>query len=142
MVESFTWCCHPQDPALLSLSECRWRIAQQERWMLRIVHVQSALSARGYPSTVKSELHLELDDPLLSENSGRYVLWVQDGRGRVERGGRGSLQLSVQSLAPMYTGFCTPAQLRSTGLVQGDDSVIEQASLLFAGPPPHTQDRF
>ncbi|MFZ4430512.1 MAG: GNAT family N-acetyltransferase [Phycisphaerales bacterium] len=104
-----------------------------EYWMLRIVHLERALTMRGYPAGLREELHLDIDDPLLPANAGRWVLEVRDGQGAVTRGGHGSLQASIGGLAQVYSGQFAPRSLACVGRVRGDQASLDVASRLFAG---------
>jgi predicted acetyltransferase len=113
-----------------------------ERWLLRIVNVEKALSARGYPPGIESELHLEVQDRLLEANQGKFILSVANGRGEVTRGGRGEMKLDVRGLAPLYTGLFTPQQLQQSGYLQATETAIATATLLFSSSSPWMPDLF
>ncbi|MBD2306778.1 GNAT family N-acetyltransferase [Chroococcidiopsis sp. FACHB-1243] len=113
-----------------------------QRWLLRIVSVEKALSTRGYPSGVESELHLEVQDDLLEANRGRFILSVANGRGEVTRGGRGEMQLDVRGLAPLYTNLFTPQQLQQMGYLQATEMAIATATALFTNSSPWMPDFF
>jgi predicted acetyltransferase len=102
--------------------------------MLRVNDVKLALEARGY--AVDGEAHLEIDDDLIPQNRGRFVLTVKSGRGTVRRGGRGSTRLDIRGLAAIYSGFLSCAQAAAVGHASGDDVP------LFAGPVPWMADLF
>lgn len=113
-----------------------------ERWVLRIINVEKALAARGYPSGVESELHLEVQDDLLDANQGKFILSVANRRGEVTRGGKGEMKLDVRSLAPLYTNLFTPQQLQQMGYLQATESAIATATALFANSSPWMPDFF
>src|SRR5205085_7358111 len=89
----------PDDSIIKLLPERNYSAKLLDHWMLRIVDVKAALKARGYASCIKAEIHLEITDDLFSQNSGRYVLRVEDGAARVESGGSGDLEISIRGLA-------------------------------------------
>lgn len=130
------------EPLLLLLPEPIQRVKQSEFWMLRILDVQKALSMRGYPPEVEAELHLEVADQLLPANNGCFTVKAAGGRAEVAAGGRGELRLDIRSLAPMYSGMTTPAQLEALGALQATEDAIMQATRLFAGPEPWMPDVF
>lgn len=74
-------------------------------WMLRLLDAPAAIAARGYRPEVDAEVHLELHDDVLPHHDGRWVLTVRDGEGRLERGGRGELDVDIRELAAAYAGF-------------------------------------
>jgi predicted acetyltransferase len=132
----------PNDPMLTLLPEQCFRIQFNEHWMLRIVDVEAALEARGYPDGVSAEIHLAIRDPIIPENDDRFLLELADGRARVARGGEGRIALDVRGLAPLYSGHLGPEALRSAGLLEGDDRDIRAAEPVFAGPAPWMIDHF
>jgi len=74
------WFGIPGDPLLTLLPEQRFRAQLFMHWMIRITDVAGALAARGYPDGLKAQLALEVRDPQLPENQGRYELEIVDGR--------------------------------------------------------------
>ncbi len=148
MVQTAVWSGGPVDPLVYGLRETH--LAGQSRLksvasldlMLRIVDVAAALTARGYGPGVSGELHLAVEDTILAENSGRYVLRVADGRASVERGGRGELALGIRELAALYSGFAAPAELAVLGSVSGPPAALALATTIFAGPRPWLPDMF
>ncbi|BAY82430.1 GCN5-related N-acetyltransferase [Calothrix parasitica NIES-267] len=113
-----------------------------KRWMLRVINVEKAFSARGYCSGIETELHLEITDDLIAENNGKFVLSVVDGRGNIEKGGKGELKLDIRELASLFTGLFSPQQLQLTGKLDGEEQVISTATQIFAGTSPWMMDFF
>ena len=112
-----------------------------EHFMLRIVHAEAALCARGYPKH-DAEVELELSDSELADNTGRYRLVVREGRADVMRGGSGTVRLDARALAALYSGFLRASDLARSGRVTGDAASLETLDALFAGPPPGLGDFF
>lgn len=112
------------------------------RWMLRIINVSKALELRGYAQDTEAELHMEIEDELLNENHGRFVLKVAKGKGEVSKGGKGDLKLHVRGLSPLYTGLFSPLQLKLVGQLEASDAVLSNATKIFAGSQPWTPDFF
>ncbi len=112
-----------------------------ERWMLRVINVEKALSARGYPSGIESELHLEIEDDLIAENNGKFILSIANGRGNIVKGGKGELKLDIRGLGLLYTGLFSPQQLQLAG-IDATDAVISTATQIFAGTSPWMMDFF
>jgi predicted acetyltransferase len=139
---SITWSGAPMDPLLAGLEEMDAEVTSLDRWMLRIVDVGAALAQRGYPAGAQGELHLRVTDPLFTENTGSFVLEVRDGRASVAAGGRGDLHCPILGLAPLYSGFMSPAVLRDIGWIEGDDRSLATAAVLFAGESPWLADMF
>jgi predicted acetyltransferase len=53
----------------------------------------------------------------------------------VRAGGEGRLKVSINFLAPLYSGFLSAKQLRGAGLLQGPPDQVKLAGELFAGEP-------
>lgn len=132
----------PAMPLLtMAREECvtvRWRTL----WMLRVINVPKALEQRGYAPAVRTELHLDVHDDLLPDNNGRFVLTVRDGRGTVRPGGQGRLRTDIRGLAPLFTGHLSAHELTATGLLDGPDGALADATAVFAGAAPWMNDRF
>ncbi len=137
-----TWVGAPVDPVLLMMNEQAWRVHDRIDWMLRILDVPAALTARGYSTAVRAELHLDISDDLIDENSSRFVVDVADGRASVRRGGDGLIRCDIRGLATMYTGHLTATQLATTGYVEGSATALSAADAVFAGCSPWMSDMF
>lgn len=136
------WKTGPADPLVHLLPDRDLRLSLVEYWMLRVLDAPRALEARGYPGGLEAQLELELDDPLLPDNAGRFVLEVSGGAGRVRRGGAGELQLSVRALAPLLTGHQSPRGLALWAGLRGSETALRSAEAIFAGPAPFMYDFF
>ena len=71
-------------------------------WMQRIVDLEAAVRARGWPAHVAGRVELEVGDPV--RGTERVVLEVADGAGHVSPGGAGRVQLGIGALASWYSG--------------------------------------
>jgi predicted acetyltransferase len=111
-------------------------------WMLRVIDAAQVLRERGYPPGVKCELHLEISDDLLPQNSGRFALSISNSTGRVRTGGRGRIKLDIRGLAPLFSGHLSATQLASIGMLDASVDDLALASTVFAGPPPWMNDHF
>lgn len=134
----------PHDPVHLLLGHEADKNAQVQRWMLRLLDVPAAIAARGWSPAVSVEVDLEIDDPELPGNAGRWQLSVADGTGELLPSARSgpALRLGARGLAALYAG--TPVgSLRIAGLAAGgspeDDARLDAA---FAGPTPYMLDYF
>lgn len=120
-------------PLLMGLDDRRFRVRVRDQWMLRVTHVQTALTQRRYPVGLGAQIDLDLDDPTLPEQAGRWRLTLDgSGAARCERGGDGRLALSARSLAPLYTGHMSATRLASAGWVQADASTLAACDAAFA----------
>lgn len=141
-VQTVRWRSSIIDPLSFYLPISTAQVRRLMRWMLRIVHVKSALEQRGYPLGIQKELHLDIQDDLLPSNTGKIILSVIDGRGQVTQGGKGEFKLDIQGLVPLYTGLLSPQQLQAIGQVQSTEAALQTAIQLFAGAPPWMSDIF
>ncbi|MCM0589212.1 MAG: GNAT family N-acetyltransferase [Gloeotrichia echinulata IR180] len=141
-IEQVRWHNSAIDSLTLSLPEQTAKILRQKYWTLRVLDVAKALEARGYSVGIQAELHLEVKDDLLAANNGRFILSVANGRGEVTSGGRGELQLDIGALAPLYTGLFTPYHLQLAGKLDGTETALLAATLIFAGSSPGMPDFF
>ena len=134
----------PHDPIHLFLGHEADHTAQVQRWMLRLLDPQAAITARGWLPGVAVETEFEIDDAELPDNAGRWRLAVAGGAAELTAStGSGSVpRLTARGLAALYGG--TPlASLRAAGLATGglpaDDALLDTA---FAGPAPYMLDFF
>lgn len=132
----------PTDPLLAILREQHFKTQKRIDWMLRIVDVVGALQARGYPAGMSAELHLEVQDDLIDENNGRFMLTIDRGNGTVREGGDGSMSIDIRGLASLYAGHFTPQALKIIGSLDADDETLITAGDIFAGPAPWMPDMF
>jgi predicted acetyltransferase len=136
LAREVTWAGDPSDPVLGLLPEQGWKKKSRFEWMVRLLDVPAALEARGYPAGIEREIPLEIEDPLVPENAGRWVLEVADGRGSVRPGGPGGVRADVRGLATVWAGYTTPAGARMMGLLDGKDEDLERMRQVFAGASP------
>lgn len=131
----------PGDPVMQLLPDCHFEAGPLHQWMVRIVDLPAALAARGYGAR-DARLELDVRDPLLTRNAGRWLLSIRGGRASVERGGTGKLSVDVRGLAPLYTGHAPASTLAAAGLLAGDDATLATADAVFEGRAPWTPDFF
>ncbi|UKO97873.1 GNAT family N-acetyltransferase [Nostoc sp. UHCC 0870] len=141
-IDKVRWKSSITDSLTLLLPEQTAKICQSDRWMLRIVDVCKALATRGYPPGVEAELHLDIQDNLLSANQGKFILSVANGRGEVTKGGKGEFKLDIQGLAPLYSSLFTPYQLQLAGKLDATATALTTATQMFAGVSPWMMDFF
>lgn len=141
-IDKVSWHGGLLDPLTLLLPEQSPEIKSSDRWLMRLVDVRSALEKRGYPIGVEAELHLDVADDLLPENSGKFILMVSQGQGEVRQGGRGEMKLTIRGLAPLYSGLFSPKQLQWMGFLDAPEPAIHAATQMFAGTSPWLPDFF
>ncbi|MBL9031896.1 MAG: GNAT family N-acetyltransferase [Phycisphaerae bacterium] len=132
----------PTHPILAFLSEQKAVVTGFLNWMLRITCLPAAIEARGYRGVRAAEVHLDITDPLIPDNAGRWVVTVESGAGRATRGGRGDLRLDVGALAPLYSGYCSARQLALQGRASGPDAALDDATAIFSGTTPWLADMY
>jgi len=136
------WYSAPVDCSQLFLAEQTYQVQHMERWLLRIIDLPKALTLRGYPLALETELHLQVTDPQLPANSGNFVLQVSQGQGQVRTGGRGDLKSNIQGLSPLYTSLFTAQELQLLGALEGSPEALAVATTVFSGPQPWLSDHF
>lgn len=141
-IEKVRWKSSAVDLLTLMLPEQSFKPRFIDRWMLRVVDVVKALEKRGYPPGIQAQLHLEVEDDLIAENNGNFILSVANGRGEVSIGGKGELKLDIKGLAPLYTGLFTPHQLQLMGKLEATETALLAATQIFAGASPWMADYF
>ena len=142
LARNIRWYGAPIDASQIFLAEQTYQVRTSERWLLRIVDVPKALTLRGYPLALETELHLQVEDTQLPTNSGNFVLQVANGRGQVRSGGRGDLRLGIRGLSPLYTSMLTAQELMTLGDVEASTEVLALATMIFSGPQPWLSDHF
>lgn len=142
--EDVKWTGSPVDPLIMAMNDRWWETTRHEHWFSRITDAEKALKQRGYPVGLEARLSLTVDDPLLPLNSGTFEVEVADSTATVARapGTNASLHLSVQSLAPLFTGFVSASRLAAMGRLTGPKPMIETADRVFGGPMPWLEESF
>tara|TARA_R110002049_G_scaffold72490_6_gene187433 strand:+ start:137372 stop:138607 length:1236 start_codon:yes stop_codon:yes gene_type:complete len=148
MQQDFQWFGSPVDPLVLYSTRSIVNVREQLRWLLRIVHLPGAIAARGYPASVSGQLHLAIEDPLIDANAGAWVVDIDNGNASVEPGGVGCLQLKIDWLAALFSGYLTPTQLIDIGELTTSktgrdvEQQLELFTAAFSGPPPWLPELF
>jgi predicted acetyltransferase len=124
VARSIRACVPPDDPVGLLTRDRAVTADKDVWWMLRIVDAAAAVAARGFPRGVEIEVPVTVADPLLSGNSGAWVVKVKDGRGQLVPGSGGGLELTVNGLASLFAGMRV-ATLRRAGLATGGDQAAD-----------------
>ncbi len=141
-IRTATWAGGSNDLLAQLLPDNTYEINKSEPCMLRIVSVPRALEERGYPSSLKAEVHFSVSDDIIRENNGGFVLKVRNGKGSVVKGGEGRVRIDIRTLALLYTCMMTPLELSVAGSLVASDSDLETMGLVFAGPRPWVRDHF
>lgn len=113
-----------------------------EPWMLRLVHLPSAIAERGWPRGLVARVDLEVDDPDLPQQAGRWRLQVADGDAQLTRGGEGAVRVHVGALARLYAGHLGAAALAAEGGLAGPTDDVQTLGACFRGPRASLADMF
>ena len=140
--DGVVWWGSAAEPLFDLVPELRLDVRLHLGWMLRIVRVEEALARRGYPKAIRGKLELRVEDDVVRENHGNWVLEVEGGEARVRPGGRGTCTLDVRALAMLYSGYRSAEQLASQGLVEASPRALALATAAFAGPAPAMGEMF
>ena len=96
--------------ALVDVSPLLWLLPEPHRnlevqgflcWMQRIVNVEAAMTARGWPARAAGRLELEVTDPVTGVE--RMVVEVEAGSARVTAGGSGAIRCGTGALSAWYS---------------------------------------
>jgi predicted acetyltransferase len=148
-----SWSGPDPDPYLLLLPNESSRLFRRRHWMLRLVDLAGAFSARPYSPQAAGRVVLRVEDTTCPWNTGTWALELSDGHGtlaraseaaaRTGRGGSGPVVASVRGLAALFTGFAAPDELARTGLLDGlDQADLGVLRAAFAGPEPFTAETY
>ena len=109
----------------------------------RIVDVAGALTSRGYVCDGSIKLGIN-DDRLTPWNNGIFELDVKNGVAEAKKSrAKADIQLSLKTLASLYTGFRSARDLANWGFIVGDEKAVAVADRLFRTPgAPHCPDHF
>ncbi|WP_410579569.1 GNAT family N-acetyltransferase [Amycolatopsis sp. lyj-108] len=116
------------EPVELLFTDPRHTLVQkvQDEGWLRLVDVAAMLDARTYRG---EPIVIEVIDPLLEHNSGRYRL-SEDGAVRTTD--PADLELHADTLSMVYLGGWRPSDLAAAGRVRATgETALERADLLF-----------
>jgi predicted acetyltransferase len=141
-VKTVRWNGGPGDALAALLREQEVTVERHWKWMARICDLPAAVAARGYAPSVAAEVALDVEDPLVPANAGRWILRVREGRGRAVRGGPGTIRVSVGTLASLYTGYASAEEAVRTGRIEGPGVSLGALSSVFAGPAPWNREMY
>ncbi len=146
MADEAWWFGAPHDPLVSMLRDAWLDLSLQMNWMTRIVRPAEAMAMRGFLPGVSGDIAICLDDAILQDNTGIWMLSVHAGRGRAERirsapDGR-MVRLTANGLAALYTGHLSGSESAALGHAEGPPEALDTLTALFAGPRPWMSDMF
>ena len=109
-------------------------------WMQRIVNVDRAMTARGWPAAARGRVELEVTDPVTGVE--RVALEVEGGAARVSPGGAGQVRCGIGALSAWYSSALRARDARLLGLFEGDPADLLTMDSLIAGGLPWIPDFF
>jgi predicted acetyltransferase len=115
--------------------------------MFRLLDVERAWARRRVASAEPLSVALEVRDAQIPENDGEWLLRMEEGRVRAERGASGTadivLRLDISALSRLYVGSLSATAAVSAGLAECArvDSLARLDAALLV-PEPWTFDRF
>lgn len=140
---SFKFGAGAMHPLMALFEEPRYlELKFKDYWMLRVLDVTKAIEERGYAQGLSTRLEIDVADEILPQNQGRWVIEIDGGKGRVTRGGAGSLCVTTRGLAALYSGIHPAHVLALHGQVAGSDAALTNASGIFASSSSGFCDHF
>ncbi len=151
---------HPDEGFPEHLSETRFATNEGPRWhywfpaattmygpMFRLLDLPGAWRSRRVRSGPALRVALEVHDPLITANSGEWLLRLEDGGVEVEPGAADAvdlrLRLGIEALSRIYIGAITPGLAVRSGIAHADnDGGLNQFDKLLRLPRPWTFERF
>jgi predicted acetyltransferase len=109
-------------------------------WMQRIVAIEVAMQARGWPAHAAGRVELEVSDPVLGAK--RVILEVEGGEGRVTEGGAGNVRCGIGALSAWYSSALRAQDAAVLGLMEGEPASLIAMDRLIAGGVPWIPDFF
>jgi len=135
----------PMHPLFDLFAERSERATLQDKWMLRIVNVKAAIEQRGYAAGLTTRFALDVTDPLLESNTGLWEVHIEHGRAKTHKTSATilpTLPVSISALAPIYSGYQSPAVLQAAGLLDAnaDPEAMNAVRDGFSGEMPWMQE--
>ncbi len=135
---------HPDDP-FVDLCEDPFvvTVKRGEGPMIRIVDVEGAIAARPYSGGSSASFTMRISDESAPWNEGVWRVDAAEGKMRAEKTDAApDVEMSVNFLAPLYTGFRTAETLAAVGMitVHRAEALAEITNAFAVSDPPFTQD--
>jgi predicted acetyltransferase len=122
-----------------------WKIevGRSEGAMIRVVDVEQAITQRPYRGRGAVSFTMRVIDPSAPWNDGVWRVEAGEGRMQARRtDAEPDLELSMNFLAPVFTGFIRPDQAAEVGMLKVNrEEALPQAKEAFAvSHPPYCND--
>jgi predicted acetyltransferase len=136
----------PDDP-FRDLVEDPFRISVTagEGAMLRIVDVETAIERRGYIGERPVQFSMRISDSAAPWNEGTWFIEAAEGEMRATRKDTDpDVELTANTLAPLYTGHMRPDIAAGVGLVKVNriEALAEMARAFSVFYPPYCNDNY
>ena len=155
----------PRNPGRLVFGGLPDVDVREHGWMLRVIDLPAAMSARGFSEHVTASAQIMLDDPEVPANTATWAISVAAGAGRAWKlstrpgarpapidsaasggggsaasgMGRGPVRLGPRGMAALWCGW-TMSRLRLAGLATGGDPAADTAlDAIFSCTPFMTE---
>lgn len=150
---------HPDEGFAEHLRERRYPSEHVPRWhfwfsaasllqgpMFRLLELPKAWAARSVRPGAPLTLLLDVQDDQVPENSGEWMLRLENGRAELRPGGGGAdlrMTIGIEPLSRIYIGSLTPSQAVWSGAATVDrEERLEDLDSLLRLKKPWTFDRF
>ena len=137
---------HPADP-FVDLCEDPFvvTVKRGEGPMIRIADVEGAIASRPYTGGSSASFTMRISDENAPWNEGVWRVEAAEGKMRAEKTDAApDVELSVNFLAPLYTGFRTAEALAAVGMitVHRAEALAEISNAFAVSDAPFTQDYY
>jgi predicted acetyltransferase len=105
-------------------------------FMLRVVHLRSALAARRYPAHVTAEFTVQVEDLQLPANCQPLRVSIAGGAATVEPASADPhISTDIATFSQLYAGVMAAEQARTVGMLRGGDAACATLSQVLAAAP-------
>ncbi|MCH7810438.1 MAG: sterol carrier protein domain-containing protein, partial [Chloroflexi bacterium] len=137
---------HPNDP-FVDLCEDPFlvTVGRGEGPMIRIVDIEGAIASRPYSGGSSASFTMRISDESAPWNEGVWRVEAAEGKMRAQKTDAApDVEMSVNYLAPLYTGFRTAETLANVGMitVHRAEALAEVTNAFAVADPPFTQDYY
>ena len=135
----------PPDDPFPDLLQDPWRVQVEraEGAMIRIVDIERALSQRPYAGRRPVSFTMRIEDSAAPWNEGVWRVEAADGHMEARlTGDEPDVELSVNFLAPLFTGFVRADTAAATGMlrVRNPDALSDVTEAFAVTYPPYCND--
>jgi predicted acetyltransferase len=137
---------HPDDPFRNICDDPHEvKVTMEHGSMIRIVDVEAAFALRPYLGDGVATFTAQIEDRHLAWNNATFRIESNDGRLHAERTeAPADVSLSVNALAPLFTGYLKPRVAAESGFVHVTrPAAVDEMTQVFAvNDPPYSPDYY